>query len=293
MDLQKASQYYEQSLVISRAEQDHDLAAAALASLALLHSRTGNYALARTLNEEALALLEGGHGLPSRGSLSRMRIVLGNLAEQLSEEGAFEAAWAYAERALQLAEELRHEGAVAIVLGIMGAIAIYQEKYEAARGYLEQALTIWDEQQNQYRRTEIWGLLGALALKENNPAAAERLLLQALHAYAEQHVLEQTPATLDRLAELRFAQGKASEAVCIYAAVDAFYKRHGLVRPPVEAPMVEQTLTSARQQLGDAAFASAWKEGESWELFDLVGMGVASARGRRWNDSSALAPFPC
>lgn len=279
-DIQKAKWYYEQSLMISRAEQDHDLAAAALASLANLNCRLGNYALARTLNEEALALLEGEHGALSRDSLSRMRIVLSNLAEQLSEEGAFEAAWAYAERALQLAEELRHEGAVAIVLGTMGIMAIYQGKYEVARVYLQQALAVWEEQHNQYRQTEIWGLLGVVALKENNLEAAERLLLQALRAYAEQHVRDHVPIILDRVAELRFAQGKALEAVGIYAAVDAFNRRFGLVRPPVEVPKVEQTLASARQQLGDATFTTAWNEGAVWDLFDLAGKLLGEQSGQ-------------
>lgn len=275
LDLQKGFQYYEQCLMISRAEQDHILTAAALFNLAILHARTGNYVLARTLNEEALVLSEE-HGL-----LSRMRSVLSNLAEQLSEVGAFEAAWTYAARALQLAEEKETEGGgVAIVLSTMGTMAIYQEKYEVARVYLERALAIWDELRNNYWQPWIWGLQGALALKENDLETAERLLEQALQAYAEQQVRDHVPALLDRVAELRFAQGKALEAVGIYAAVDAFYKRHGLVRPPVEAPKVEQTLASARQQLGDAAFASAWQEGESWDLFDLAGKLVGEQSGR-------------
>lgn len=269
LHLQKAYRYYEQSLTISQAEQDHRSAAGALMGLANLDSRMGNYSLARTRNEEALAFLEE-LGALSKSNVQPMRIVLGNLAEQLSEEGAFETAWAYAEKALQLAEELEHEGGVAIVLGTMGAIAMRQEKYEAARVYLEQALAIWDKQQNQYRQTGIWGLLGVLALKENNLGAAERLLLQVLHGCAEQHVRDYVPTILDRVAELRFAQGYTIEAICIYAAVDAFYKQHGLVRPPVEAPKYEQILASTRQQLGDAVFASVWKEGEAWELFDLA-----------------------
>lgn len=269
LHLQKAYRYYEQSLTISQAEQDHRSAAGALMGLANLDSRMGNYSLARTRNEEALAFLEE-LGALSKSNVQPMRIVMGNLAEQLSEEGAFETAWAYAEKALQLAEELEHEGGVAIVLGTMGTIAMRQEKYGAARAYLEQALAIWDKQQNQYRQTEIWGLLGALALKENNLGAAERLLLQALHGCAKQHVRDHVPTILDRVAELKFAQGYTIEAVCIYAAVDAFNKQHGLVRPSVEVPKVEQTLASARQQLGDATFTTAWKEGEAWELFDLA-----------------------
>ena len=265
LDLKKAYRYYEQSLMISRAEQDHRLAAAALSNLAILDSKMGNYALARMHNKEALAFLEG------RGSSGLLRTVLGNLAEQLSDEGAYEAAWLFAEKALELAQELDSGGpGVAIVLDIMSLIAIREEKYEAARTYLEQAMPIWDEQQNLYRQTEIWELLGTLALNENNLEAAERLLLQALQAYAERHIRDRVPNNLDRVAELRFAQGKTFEAICIYAAVDTFYNQHGLVRPPVEAPKYEQILASARQQLGEAAFASAWKKGESWELFDLA-----------------------
>lgn len=269
LDLQKGFRYYEQSLMISRSEQDHNLASAALFNLAFLHAKAGNYALARSLNEEALTLSKE-HGLRNR-----MRSVLSHLAEQLSEEGAFEAAWMYAERALQLAEEMAKEleaegGGVAIVLSTMGTIALYQEKHEAAREYLGQALAIWDELGNNYWQTRIWGLQGTLALKENNLETAERLLLQALHACAEQHIREQVPANLDRVAELRFTQGYTLEAVGIYAAVDTFNRQFGLVRPPVEAPKYEQILASARQQLGDAVFASAWKEGEAWELFDLA-----------------------
>jgi predicted ATPase/DNA-binding SARP family transcriptional activator len=264
LDLQKARRYYDQSLTISRKERDHRGAAVSLSKIAVLDSKMGgSYALARTLNEEALALLEGRSFLEC--------YVLRQLAEQLSEAGAFEAAWPYAEEALELAEELDSGGpGVAIVLDTMGIMAIREEKYEASRSYLEQALAIWNEHPNPYRRAGIWGLLGALALKEKNLETAERLLLQALHAYAEQHLRYPVPATLDRVAELRFAQGYALEAVVIYAAVDTFYKRHGFVRPPVEVPMYEHILASARRQLGDAAFAAAWQEGESWELFDLA-----------------------
>ncbi|HUM67491.1 MAG TPA: BTAD domain-containing putative transcriptional regulator [Chloroflexota bacterium] len=279
LDLQKAYRYYEQSLMISREEQDHRMAAAALSNLANLDARLGNYLLARTRNEEALAFLEKSGPL-SKSNVQPVRIVLGNLAEQLAEEGAFEVAWVHAEKALQLAEELEHEGGVAIVLATMGIIAIRQEKYEPARLYLEQALATWDEQQNTYRRTEIWGLLGTLALREHNLADAEQLLLQALYSCAEQQVRDLVPTILDRLAELRFTQGYAIEAVCICAAVDAFYKQHGLVRPPEEMPNYEQILASARQQLGEAAFASAWQEGKSWELFDLADNIVGKQSGR-------------
>ncbi len=274
LDLQKGFRYYEQSLMISRSEQDQQSMAATLFNLAILHARTGNYALAQSLNEEALAHTE------ERGLLSRMRNVLGNLAEHLADEGAFEPAWAYAEKGLERDENQEPEGQEAVMLQIMGSMAMRQENYETARGYLERALAIWDELGSDLAQTHTRELLGVLALKENNLEDAERLLVQALHAYAEQHLRDPVPATLDRVAELRFAQGKTKEAARIYAAVDAFNSRFGLARPPVKVPMYEQTLDSARQQLGDAAFRSAWREGESWDLFDLARKLVEERRER-------------
>lgn len=264
LDIRKGYRYYRRSLAVARAQQDHSLAAKVMTNMAILDSRTGNYAQARTRNEEALALFQ------EHGSPGDVRLVQANLAEQLSEEGAFEAAWAYAEKALNLAEELQSEGQVAVVMGTMGTIAIRQDKCEAARVYLERALAIWDEQQNDYWRSQIWGLLGALALKENKLGVAERMLMKALRACAEQHVRDRVPTILDWVAELRLAQGNALEAVRTYAAVDAFYRRHGLGRPPVEAQAYEQRLALAQEQLGDAVFKAAWEEGESLEWFELT-----------------------
>jgi serine phosphatase RsbU (regulator of sigma subunit) len=72
---------------------------------------------------------------------------------------------------------------------------------------------------------------------------------------------------LEALAAALVANNGSRQAVRLWSAIEAFRRRVGNVRAPVEQPGYDQYLALARRALGDAVYEAEWRAGaaQTWE----------------------------
>jgi DNA-binding CsgD family transcriptional regulator len=71
---------------------------------------------------------------------------------------------------------------------------------------------------------------------------------------------------LEGLAGVRAAQGELPQSARLWGAAEALRQAIGAPIPPVYRPVYERTVTAARVQLGEKAFAAAWAQGRTMAL---------------------------
>jgi hypothetical protein len=82
---------------------------------------------------------------------------------------------------------------------------------------------------------------------------------------------------LEDLAGVAVRQGRPAAAVRWLAAAAAVRETIGAPLPPVERPGHAAALAAARAALGEAAFAAAWQDGQTWALAEIVAEALGTA----------------
>ena len=112
--------------------------------------------------------------------------------------------------------------------------------------------------------------LAAVEKREGNLAQAEANLREAITISREINNSYILAANLITLAAVKMAAGRARQAARLLGHADAIYSATGLVVDPADKADYEQTLASARSDLGEAAFAAAHADGVALSLERLV-----------------------
>jgi tetratricopeptide (TPR) repeat protein len=219
----------------------------------------GDYTGGKALAEEARALhaQEGLPGpLPGSLTLGVCEQLLGNTerATQLYETGVSDA---------------RADGddiTLAIGINNLGNVALAQRDFETARVYIEESVALSRRLGTQNNLANALVDLGFVALAENRGH-------EAADAFRESLSLSHSdPAGLiwaaEGLAAFSLDHGDAVEAVRLHAATTRPRAELGIPSDyfPIGEETRERTLHRAREQLGEAAFAAAWEEGEGLSL---------------------------
>jgi predicted ATPase/class 3 adenylate cyclase len=130
------------------------------------------------------------------------------------------------------------------------ALALYETTLERARA-------IGDE----YAQAACLDGLGSQALQERRLEEAADMFLQAHDLYARLDDRYRIPISVSRFAWVLAESGHPAEAAQILAAAEAELERIG-ARPGWVAESNDETRSTAVEQLGDEAFAEAWRAGE-------------------------------
>ena len=134
----------------------------------------GDYASARALNEESLAIYRE---LGDKRGIAHSLSSLGSVAYRQSD---FEAARTLYEQALAIRQELGDQRGIAESLSSLGSVAYNQGDFEAARTLNEQGLLISRELGDQRRIADSLSSLGSVADKLGDFEAARTLLQESL-----------------------------------------------------------------------------------------------------------------
>jgi hypothetical protein len=111
--------------------------------------------------------------------------------------------------------------------------------------------------------------LGVVDLAENKPEARERILHSVRLRQETGEQFRQT-SSLMGVAGLALDEGNPRFAAQLLGAVESVLKALNAVMQPEMKVFHAQTLTAVREQLGEAAFQSAWQEGSTWMLEEAV-----------------------
>jgi predicted ATPase/class 3 adenylate cyclase len=131
------------------------------------------------------------------------------------------------------------------------AIALYERTLERARA-------IGDE----YAQAACLDGLGSQALTERRFEEAADMFLEAHDLYTRLDDRYRIPISVARFAWVLADSGHAEEATQILAAAEAELERIGAARAGWVAKGNDETRSTALEQLGDEAFAEAWRAGE-------------------------------
>ncbi len=119
--------------------------------------------------------------------------------------------------------------------------------------------------------------LGEVARDLGEHAAAVAYYREGLGLWADLKDRWNTAATLDGLAGLAAELRRPDAAVRLFGAAAAMRDAAGVPLPPNERAEHERYLGLAREALGEASFAAAWKAGQSLALEEAIAEGQVLA----------------
>jgi tetratricopeptide (TPR) repeat protein len=218
--------------------------------------------------EGGKAFTEEAHALVAQHAVS------GSLAASIS-LAICEAGLGDRQRAIQLYEsalsQARADGddlVSALVLGNLGNMALDERDLVSARTYLEESAVMHRRLGQQGFTANNLIDLGFIALAENRRDAAAAALRESLRLCRAERIAELLLLAVEGLAALSLDRGDAVEAVRLLAATTRPRAELGVASSyyPIGEEMRERTLQAAREQLGGAAFAKVWEEGEGLSL---------------------------
>ncbi len=222
----------------------------------------GEYTKGYSHVEESLALFR---------ELRDKRAVIDSLVllaeERLNSQGDATKARALLEEGLALSRELANTDTAkeGKLLGSLGEISLYQGNMALARSLLEESMTILQGEDMDELINKAWLLsqLAKIAAVQHDYTRARTLYEQSLAINREVFFRVNTPFYLEGLASVVAAQGEPTWAAQLWGAAEALRDTMGAPIPPVYRVDYERAVTSARDQLGDRAFATTWAEGRA------------------------------
>ena len=223
----------------------------------------GDLIRAQALYQEGLQIAQADED-PVQIMVQRAR--LGRLA-------ALRGEYAKAQRAYQEAVEIGQQvdsrlGMIEFLVP-MGGLAIKQGDYESAERLLKESLEWGVELSNIGTILHATYFLADLALQRQELANAVRLLSDSLNMTpgdpAWQEIFTNHEFNTERLfiaGKLACALGDYAEAAWLLSAGEAVREQSRYFLDPLARTEYEQAVQKAREQLGDEAFNSAWREGQ-------------------------------
>jgi hypothetical protein len=113
---------------------------------------------------------------------------------------------------------------------------------------------------------------GVAAAFDGRPADAYAALSQALSIFSDLDDKHGTTFVLAQCSIVCAADGRADDALRVYAAVDGFASRPGTSKrlPKIWRDRAESYETAVRTSSGEAAVVAAWEEGRAMSLDEVM-----------------------
>jgi predicted ATPase/DNA-binding SARP family transcriptional activator len=245
----------EEALDLYRDLGDDRGVASAAQMLGSIARERGDYAHSEALHEESLTLWRE---LGDEAGEARSLNYLGYVA-WLQEKH---------ERARELCEEtlvrfrrLGDNEGIAWALISLGSSALYAGDRRRAQALLEESLAL--SREVGYKEGVAWSLnqLGVLAHREGDHGQATDLLRESLEIHQNLGDRWRTASVLEAMAEALCARGRPEPAARLFGAAEAVREAISVPVPLCERADREESISAARDELGEAAFEEASSEG--------------------------------
>jgi len=268
-ELATARVRFEESLKISTEAGDTNIMAWSLWLLSTVDMLQGDYTQGYSHAEESLLLFR------ERGHKRGIALALQQLAWGYLDEGDAAKAHPLFEESYAFFKEIGEQAYERLVLWGLGWVAFRQGNTALARSLLEQgSANVQGEQEPGDLDNQDWVLshLAWVVAFEGDYARARALYEQCL-AIVKQGVgwKPWTPYYLEGLAAVVAVQGELLWAARLWGTAEALRDGMGTPIPPVYRAAYERSVAAARSQLGEQVFATAWAEGRSMTLDQVLG----------------------
>jgi predicted ATPase/DNA-binding CsgD family transcriptional regulator len=249
-----ARSHLEEALAIFRQTGDEASAAYTLYSLAGLVTIQGAYVRAPVLFEECLALFT------KMGNKRGMALSHLQLAEALFvSQSDPEKIRSRLEQGLILCREVGDRDCIACYYSLSGQLDLSQGVLRGAQAQLEESLALYRELGDRQRIAQtLMALAKAVAIQGDYTKA--RALYEESLALSIGHRLN-IASGLEGLAGVVAAQGEPLWAARLWGATEKLRESMGVPIPASSRTGYEHSVSAARTQLDEEAFASAWAQG--------------------------------
>jgi len=285
-----------ESLVLYRELEDPRGVVDTLGHLVKVAREKGNFAAARSLEEEALALSQRSD---YKVAIARSLQGLGIL---LKDQGEYVKAYALLEESLNLYRELGNKYGTAITLfrlaqvlflslgdlttihalleesltlfrelnvkmgidysyWLLGEVALQEGDVALARSLFEESMLINRQSGERVNIAESLSDLAKVAARENDYAAARALYEESLAIAREIGSKWRIAPYLEGLASVLATQKEFARGAQLWGAAEAIRAAFGTPLPPVERAAYERAVAATHSHLGEKTFAAAWSEG--------------------------------
>jgi predicted ATPase/DNA-binding XRE family transcriptional regulator len=239
----------------------------------------GDYARASSLLERALPLFAE---LDDKAGLGVVLKDLGNVARQ---QGDTERLVQLFVESLRFSREVGNATVVAEVLGHLGLAARMLGDLDRARALHGEALELARQVGTAWVGVGVLISLATIEREAGALAEAETLLTEALELCREEcDVIQLSVESLEGMAGVAAARGRAEGAAVLFGAVHALRERIGTPMPPVNRPAYERDLAAVRATLGVERFTRAWDEGAAMTADQALAYALGEARAAHSTD---------
>ncbi|HEY6042984.1 MAG TPA: tetratricopeptide repeat protein, partial [Anaerolineae bacterium] len=283
-DRASAHNFLEESLAMSRTLNDKKDIPGVLGSLAILALEEGDNDLARKYMEESLAL---GRELDDKWTIAYSLNLLGIAVRN---QGDYDSAKSLWQESMRMLKELGSERQLAFLLVSMGDLAAREGNFSAEERMYEQALEIRSKLKDKFGIAQSLRSLGFSALHQRDLVRATALIKESL---VLQNEIGNQAGIGECLVQLAFIAVEESKRKTVRTksgkqkttGMNQVARRSQLARAVRLVAATERrhnslmyrgldnlnrTITLLRSELDQAAFASAWAEGQAMTLEQAV-----------------------
>jgi predicted ATPase len=244
--------------------------------------------------DESQADLEMAHEIAVQsGDTTAEAERLGDLAICCRSMSNLEAARTYGERAIALARTLGNRHIEGQALADLAHVTCDEGDGQTALEFAEDAAGIAEDLAVSIAR--MWALVAkarALRLVDRDEAALE-LLTVLLGQYEESQAGKSYMAPIaEELASIADASGNAAHAAALWGAAARVRHSLGMEPTPNETARLSKEVKSAREQLGDESFTSAWEVGYGTDPEDFARFATSSGSDLALSQVRTRSPMP-
>ena len=234
----------------------------------------GNYTTAASVIEEGLAIMRE---LEENSGIARALWKLGWFS--LSQGDYEQASQCFAE-SLPFYREIGDKDGQAMVLAGLAEVMLRQGEYGGANVLMEESLALRHETSDTWGIAASFGNLAWVALRQGNLTKATALLAESLQLRRELGDIGGVAWCLEKMAEIALTTGETQSdplrdedfrrAARLFGAAEALRAPVNSVIDLVDRPEYERQVAIVRAQLDEAAFTTAWGEGQALTLEQAV-----------------------
>lgn len=267
-DYATARRLAEESLALSRALAEKQQTGYALYILGRLARLEGNYASAVTFFEESLTLFR------ALGQKHDIALVLSSLGLTVLYLGEDARATALCEASLAISRELGDPRGIASWLTNLGIIMLARGDDKRAQELCEESLAMRRALGYKGGCAHTLAVLGRIALYQGAYEQATACYQESLTLRQETGEKEGIATALEGLAAVWGLQGQVVWAARLYGAAESLRTQLGAPLTPMDRPHYQQTVAALRAQLDEPTFLKAWTAGQAMTLAEAIAEAV-------------------
>jgi predicted ATPase/class 3 adenylate cyclase/DNA-binding CsgD family transcriptional regulator len=255
----------EEALVLFKEIGEREFVAWSFYTLAYLDSLRGEYARAFTLMEESLARHKE---IGNKRGIAFSLIYLAQI--RFVSQRDLESMPAFLDESLTLFAELDDKDGLVLSGSLRGQIALSQGDAAQARMLFEESLLLYREMGSRQGAAEVLCQLAQTATLRGDDVAANSFYEEGLTIARAMNLKRLIASCLEGMAEVGAKQGKCIWAAQLGGAAEVLREAVHVPIPFINRANYERAITAVRSRLGEKVFASAWAQGRTMTLEQLL-----------------------